>query len=175
MRSTVNAFNRRQFLRGRFRKKAENIRPPWALPENNFTNTCTRCGECIDKCPEKIIVKGEDGFPTINFNLGACTFCEICVMACEPGALSMNNSTPPWNLRANISNDCLSLKGVACRSCADSCEQEAISFQTKPGGISEPATDSSCIGCGSCVAICPVKAITVSEKKIHEETDYEHN
>ncbi len=33
----------------------------------------------------------------------------------------------------------------------------------------------ACTGCGACVATCPVKAIKVSEKKIREEFDYEHN
>ena len=159
-----NAISRRQFLRGSFREEEAPIRPPWALPEAAFLNTCTRCNECIDKCPEKIIVKGDGGFPAIDFSLGACTFCGDCVEACESDALFMNGSEQAWNISVKISDDCLSLKGVTCRSCSDSCEQEAISFKYQLGGISEPATSKSlCIGCGACVAICPVKAINVVE------------
>ena len=178
MQSTVTkTISRRQFLRGNFRKETEKIRPPWALPENNFINACTRCNECIDKCPEKIIVKGDGGFPVINFDLGGCTFCQECVVTCNEGALSTSNTEhPPWNLIADFSTECISLYGVTCRACADSCEEEAISFRHQVGGISHPEIDTkSCTGCGYCVVTCPVKAIKISEKNICEEYDYEHN
>ena len=178
MRSTVTrTISRRQFLRGNFHKEKENIRPPWALQENEFTNTCSRCSECIDKCPEKIIVKGDGGFPTINFDLGGCTFCQECVAACEEGALAISSTDQlPWRLTADISTKCISLHGVTCRSCADSCEEEAISFLHQIGGISHPLIDTkSCTGCGSCLATCPVNAIKVSENKVREEYAYDHN
>jgi len=178
MQSTVTrAISRRQFLRGDFHKKNEDIRPPWALRENDFTNTCSRCGECVDKCPEKIIVKGDGGFPSINFDLGGCTFCQECVTACDEGALAINSADQsPWGLIADISAKCISLHGVTCRSCADSCEEEAISFRHQLGGISQPLIDTkSCTGCGSCIATCPVHAIKVSENKVREGYNYEHN
>jgi ferredoxin-type protein NapF len=66
--------SRRGFFRGRPRPKAE-IRPPWALAESLFTDCCTRCNDCIDACPEQIIVIGDGGYPTIDFKRGECTFC----------------------------------------------------------------------------------------------------
>ncbi len=175
--TVARTISRRQFLRGNFHKEKEDIRPPWALLENDFINTCTRCGDCIDKCPEKIIVKGDGGFPSINFNLGGCTFCQECVTACKEGALTISSTDhSPWGLIADISAKCISLHGVTCRSCADSCEEESISFHHQPGGISQPLIDTkSCTGCGSCVAPCPVHAIKVSENKVREEYNYEHN
>ncbi len=160
-----NGVSRRQFLRGDFRRKVEYIRPPWALPEKDFIKACTRCNECINKCPEKILVKGESGLPTINFDLGACTFCKECVSACSDNALSIDNKDQlPWKLMANISGKCISLQGVSCRSCADSCAVEAISFHHQVGGISKPDIDTkTCTACGACVAPCPVKAIKISE------------
>lgn len=178
MLSTVTkTISRRQFLRGNFHKETENIRPPWASPESDFIDACSRCNKCIDKCPEMIIVKGDGGFPIVNFNLGGCTFCQECVTACDEGALSISSADQsPWNLIADFSAECISLHGVTCRSCADSCEEEAISFRYQVGGISQPEIDKkSCTGCGFCIATCPVKAIKVSEKRVCEEYDYEHN
>jgi ferredoxin-type protein NapF len=178
MQSTMpKSLSRRQFLRGNFRKNAESIRPPWSLAEGDFINACSRCNECVDKCPENIIVKGDGGYPVINFELGGCTFCQKCVAACDDGALTIDNTDQlPWNITADISSECISLQGVMCRSCSDSCEEEAISFRHQVGGISQPEIESkSCTGCGYCVVTCPVQAIKISEKKTHEEYDYEHN
>ena len=162
----TNTINRRQFLRGNFRQDTKSIRPPWALANSDFINACSRCNECVDKCPEKIIVKDEDGFPIVDFGPGGCTFCQACVAACADGALSKSNTEQlPWGLKADISKACISLHGVTCRACADSCEEEAISFRPQVGGVSLPEINtSSCTGCGFCLATCPVTAIKVSEK-----------
>jgi len=165
MQSTVaRTISRRQFLRGNFHKETGNIRPPWALQETEFTNICSRCSECVEKCPEKIIVKGDGGFPTINFDLGECTFCEECVDACKTGAIAKTHAeAPPWALKAHIGQSCVAKKGVECRICGDSCEVEAIHFRYVPGAVAQPETDDfACTGCGACVAGCPVNAISIS-------------
>ena len=61
--------SRRGFLRGRPRPRAE-IRPPWALTEPAFSARCTRCGDCLTACPQKILVAGDGGFPTVDFARG---------------------------------------------------------------------------------------------------------
>lgn len=67
--------SRRGFLRGRVRPKAE-IRPPWALPESEFVDRCTRCNDCLKACPQGILVPGDGAYPTVEFSRGECTFCE---------------------------------------------------------------------------------------------------
>jgi ferredoxin-type protein NapF len=164
MQSTVTrTISRRQFLRGNFHEKKEDVRPPWALLENDFINTCSRCSECIDKCPEKIIVKGDGGFPMINFDLGECTFCEECVDACKTSAIVKTHAeASPWTLKAHIGQSCVAKKGVECRICGDSCEVEAIHFRYLRGAVAQPETDdSACTGCGACVATCPVNAVDI--------------
>ncbi|MGB8052179.1 MAG: 4Fe-4S dicluster domain-containing protein, partial [Azonexus sp.] len=87
--------SRRGFLRGRPRPKAK-IRPPWALPETDFVDRCTRCGNCLSACPQKILVAGDGGFPTIDFSQHECTFCGDCATACQPLALFRAGGLPAW-------------------------------------------------------------------------------
>jgi len=153
--------SRRDFLRTRWRQTAAPLRPPWALPEHEFIERCTRCSDCRSACPERIIVKGDGGFPEIDFRSGACTFCADCVAACPADAFC-DPVASPWPYKARIADSCVSLHGVVCRSCGENCEFEAIRFQLCNGSISEASIDASqCNGCGACVARCPVGAIEV--------------
>jgi ferredoxin-type protein NapF len=158
------SINRTQFLRGDLRGDRQGIRPPWAKAESIFTDLCQRCDDCINRCPEAILIKGSGGFPLIDFSLGACTFCRACVEACRYQAFKPTQQAdePAWQLEVTITDQCLSLKGIVCRSCADACEAAAIRFQLKTGGRSVPQVmNPLCTGCGECFAVCPSRAITI--------------
>jgi ferredoxin-type protein NapF len=161
----ARTMNRMQFLRGGFRSAQEIFRPPWALEESLFVETCDRCGDCIKACPTSIIEKGRGGFPTINFQKGECEFCGDCVMHCKSGALqrqAMQAEYAPWLQVATISDRCIAMKGVVCRTCGEQCDERAISFRPRVGGVSIPELDiEACSGCGACVAPCPVKAVSI--------------
>lgn len=156
--------SRRGFLRGRVKtpEKAP-LRPPWAVSEDRFTELCTRCMDCVPACSEKIIVKGDGGYPTLDFTRGECTFCGDCLPVCEPKALQrISDDQEPWGYRASIGKDCLALRAVVCRTCGEWCEWRAIRFELKPGGVAIPHLDiSQCNGCGACVKPCPTRAIKV--------------
>lgn len=157
--------SRRGFFRGRPRPRAEN-RPPWALPEASFIDTCTRCNDCLSACPEAIIISGDGGFPTIDFKRGECTFCADCITACKTHALIRSDEQPAWSIKASIAPSCLPHKGVECRSCGDYCDSRAIRFNPRIGGSPLPVIDAErCTGCGACVAPCPVNAITISPQE----------
>lgn len=157
--------NRMQFLRGGFRSAQETFRPPWALEESLFVETCDRCGDCIKVCPTSIIEKGRGGFPTINFQKGECEFCGDCVTRCKSGALqqqAMEANHSPWSLAAVIADSCIATKGVVCRTCGEQCDERAITFRPRVGGVSNPELDiKACTGCGACVGPCPVKAVSI--------------
>ncbi|WP_265947046.1 ferredoxin-type protein NapF [Dechloromonas sp. A34] len=154
--------SRRGFLRGRPRPQAE-IRPPWALPEEGFIDRCTRCNDCLKACPQKILVIGDGGYPTVDFSHAECTFCGDCVAACQPRALMrLDNAALPWQRKAFISDACLARQGVECRICGDFCDVRAIRFMPRLGGSPLPEIDSElCTGCGACVAPCPSRAIAI--------------
>lgn len=150
---------RRAFLRGKAVGLSHHV--PWAVEA--FVEVCDRCGECVSACKEAVLTFGDGGFPTVDHRLGACTLCGACVEVCSPGALD-RRVDPAWTIRPRVDDSCLSLKGVTCRSCGDSCESGAISFRLLLAGRADPVVDGArCNGCGACVAACPNYAIRMEE------------
>ena len=153
-----------QFLRGDFRGTEIALRPPWAVHESLFVELCNRCGDCIRSCPTAILIKGRAGFPVVDFSKGECEFCGHCVAECETGALRQTHQPDdqPWMLKALISDRCVTLQSVICRSCSEQCEVHAIVFPLSAGRVPQPQLDNTmCTGCGACVSVCPVNAISV--------------
>lgn len=141
------------------------VRPPWAITEAKFIETCNRCGECVKQCPLNVIQLADAGFPEMNFSQSGCDFCEVCVAVCIPAALNLNTE-PPFQFTVTINEDCFSERGVICRSCGDVCENQAIKFKQVVGGITHVLMNStSCNGCGECVSTCPANAITIQPGK----------
>ncbi len=159
--------SRRGFLRGRVRTNRVEPRPPWSLPEKQFIEVCTRCDVCSKACPERILVKGDGGYPRISFANAGCTFCGKCVDVCEPAALVKDwredDSVRALPYLARVTDACVSSKGVTCRSCGDRCDVAAIGFRMRLGGCADVLIDAdTCTGCGACLNVCPVKALKMT-------------
>ena len=151
--------SRRSLLKGKFNPQKQPVRLPWVNSLEDFTENCTRCGDCIQKCPENIIIKGDGGFPELSFKKGECTFCTECVKSC-PEKMFHSLDDEPWILKATVTDDCLATKKVVCLVCGEQCETEAIRFIPKVGGVSEPILSiDECTGCGACAKPCPTNAI----------------
>jgi NAD-dependent dihydropyrimidine dehydrogenase PreA subunit len=57
-------------------------------------NECKGCGLCVEACPPKVILMGEQlnhyGYRTASYAGAGCTGCGICFMVCpEPGAITV--------------------------------------------------------------------------------------
>ena len=158
--------SRRAFLRGKFGKTAKTaLRPPWSKADPQFSDACSRCYACIAACPERIIVSGDGGFPEIDFNCGECVFCRACVEACAEPVFWDPDEIYPWEIVAAVGDSCLAYHGVFCQSCRESCEAGAIAFPLKPGRTVVPSINAErCTGCGACVSVCPVAAVSVAKR-----------
>lgn len=161
------AVSRAGLLRGRFRPDANAIRPPWALVDAQaFASACDACGRCGPACPEGIIAVDRIGRPQIDFAKGGCSFCGACADRCPTGALSRVEEGSPWSLVATIGAACLSLAGTDCRMCQDHCDPAAIRFRPLGRGRWLPTVEEAdCTGCGACVAVCPVGAVSVVSRR----------
>lgn len=158
---------RRNLFRGKKASTPSAIRLPWVINEQHFTNGCTQCGDCITSCEENIIVKGDGGFPKIDFSKGECSFCQKCIDVCNQPLFvdERDDDKTAWQLDIKIKSNCLAMNQVVCQSCQDSCETEAISFKYLQSKTPQPQIElDKCNGCGACVSICPQTAIELTPK-----------
>jgi len=142
------------------------IRPPFAVAELDLLLGCTRCGDCIDACPHKVIFPlkaslGPDvaGTPAMDLTNNACHLCQDwpCVTACEPGVLKLpptesETETLPRLAIARVDTEaCLPYLGPECGACAESCPVEgALGWQ----GDKPVIHPDHCVGCAQCRRAC---------------------
>ena len=153
------------------------VRPPGAMNENSFTGICTRCGNCVNVCPEGIILPdfGSSGIhglftPVLKFDRGYCNeWCSKCVDVCPTAALrrlSLEQKRLTAIGTARIDKSlCLSWTNRQhCMVCQEFCPYQAIEI-VQNGGVNCPeVNEAACRGCGACQNNCPaipVRAITV--------------
>ncbi|MGD1277129.1 MAG: 4Fe-4S dicluster domain-containing protein [Tepidisphaeraceae bacterium] len=145
------------------------LRPPGALPEEKFRQTCTRGGDCVRVCPAQAIQidpggKKGDGLPYIDADADACVVCQglQCMNVCPSGALvptSLNDidmGTAVW-----WQDSCLRRTGESCTICVDHCPLGSAAIELKNGRVA--VNPHGCIGCGVCQHDCPTipRSITV--------------
>ncbi len=148
------------------------LRPPGALPEQAFLDTCQRCGNCGDVCPARAIrpISSDDperaGTPYINPDSAACVVCDelACMKVCPSGALRLVDR--PGDIRMGLARvqteHCLRTRGQDCVICVEKCPFGTSAIDISDGGEIE-VKPAGCVGCGVCQFYCPTqpKAILV--------------
>ena len=147
------------------------LRPPGALPEPTFLDTCYHCGNCADICPANAIAhyQGDDdllrGTPFIDPDNQPCIACDglLCMSACPSGALV---KTPLEQIRMGLARIdqriCLRREDQDCRRCMEICPTHEKALRIDAQGLIEVVAQQ-CIGCAQCQSACPTipKAIAV--------------
>ncbi|MCH7993513.1 MAG: 4Fe-4S dicluster domain-containing protein [Planctomycetes bacterium] len=157
---------------GTARSDPARLRPPGAIDEATFLDTCFRCDQCAKACPADAIFLLDRtagtaaGTPVIDPDRAPCVVCDglQCTQVCESGALV--KLTDPRRIRIGLAEVyeplCLRTQGESCTVCVDRCPMgtDALRFE----GDGPPIVYSSgCVGCGVCQNVCPTtpKAIVV--------------
>jgi len=145
------------------------LRPPGALEEKLFRETCSRCGECVKVCPAKCIKidatgVGGAGAPYIEIDTMPCVVCTglECMQHCPSGALvptllaDIDMGTAEWKVDLCVRN-----RGEPCQICVDQCPLGSVAIELNDNQI--VVHDEGCIGCGVCQYQCPTspKSIVV--------------
>jgi MauM/NapG family ferredoxin protein len=159
------------------------IRPPGALPENEFLTLCQRCGLCMKVCPTNAInpTLGEAGMagfwtPHLIMTRGYCEYtCTLCGSVCPTGAIKEISAKEKIKRPIRIGTAyvdrgrCLPWSGNGpCIVCQELCPTSPKAIYLKnqmipgpgeaPLPVNVPYVDIiRCIGCGICETKCPVK------------------
>ncbi|MDP6342636.1 MAG: ferredoxin-type protein NapG [Alphaproteobacteria bacterium] len=165
------------------------LRPPGALPEDDFQSACVRCGLCVRDCPyDTLRLAGfgrgmATGTPYFVAREVPCEMCEDipCVEACPTGALDKDLDDID-QARMGIAvlvgqETCLNYLGLRCDVCYRVCPLmgEAITLERRhnerTGKHAEfiPIVHSDqCTGCGKCERACvlPKAAIKVLPERL---------
>lgn len=148
------------------------IRPPGALPEDDFQARCISCGLCMKSCPTNTLQPiwfeaGPGGMfsPKMLPRRGPCDpLCNVCGLVCPTGAIrSLSLGEKMWakaGTSSVIKHKCLAWEwDRECLVCYEVCPYAAIELKRVPD-IKAPVpfiTSHKCSGCGACEYHCPVQ------------------
>ena len=163
---------------------AKQIRPPGALPEEDFRDKCIRCMECVRVCASNGACLQPAGLqnslddlwlPVANMRQGYCEYnCNLCTQVCPTDALIPltleEKQKTPIGLAHFNKNLCIPYdRNEDCLVCEEHCPtpDKAIKFDVRD--YTDPETGVTrkvkypyvvkelCIGCGICEYKCPLQ------------------
>jgi len=142
------------------------LRPPGALPEEEFESRCIRCGQCGEVCPNHCIQffglendLASYGTPYIIPRDQACILCMKCGDICPTDAIEqVERKMEPILDKVSMGralvdkNLCLSYQGKTCGVCYRACLLQDVAIRT--GLLEQPEVLDGCVGCGLCERSC---------------------
>ncbi|MBD3392338.1 MAG: RnfABCDGE type electron transport complex subunit B [Chitinivibrionales bacterium] len=129
---------------------------------------CTGCGKCVSVCPRNLIEliprlhkiflacnNHDRGAKVKKYCTVGCTACTLCVKATPSGAVTMENNIPHLDYSGNETFV------PAAHKCPQHCFVDLAKARPKVN------IDTKCDGCGKCVEVCPVDAISGEQGQRH--------
>ena len=122
------------------KRRTDWLRPPGALEEVRFLESCTGCGECVEACPHDSIRVLEDHHdsggserretPVIYPDEQPCYLCEDfpCIAACEPEALRPVGGLQDVDMGIAVVSQRICTAGQGCNACVPQCPTRAIAM-----------------------------------------------
>ena len=155
------------------------LRPPGALDELSFADTCSRCGQCVEACPAQCIeIDRHDpprvagGLPHIIPRQSPCVVCDdlSCMNVCPSGALQLVQHVDQIHMGlAKMDFDrCLRTtdrNAEDCRICVRHCPVGESALRVGDDGRIE--VRPGCIGCGVCEWACPTLPASIVVTATH--------
>ncbi|MBD3315493.1 MAG: 4Fe-4S binding protein [Chitinivibrionales bacterium] len=162
----ANAFDRRD-------NSGRLIRPPGAVPDDEFNSRCLGCAHCLKACPTNAIqpCTFADGAhrlftPKIVARVGGCEeTCHLCGHVCPTGAIRKLSYEEKRFVKIGTAvidrRRCLAWEqNKECVVCDEVCPYNAITthfLETTTGPFRVPVVDEDlCLGCGMCEHHCPI-------------------
>ena len=153
------------------------IRPPGAVPEEDFLRLCLRCGACMQACPSNglqpvYFTAGIAGLfsPVLVPRRGPCeASCNACGRVCPSRALRKLPLEEKQRAKIGtalvLREKCLAWEqDKRCVVCQEVCPYGAVSLRSLPGReVSVPFVKAErCFGCGACECHCPVAGTAIA-------------
>ncbi|MFH0977008.1 MAG: 4Fe-4S binding protein [Spirochaetota bacterium] len=170
------------------------LRPPGALPEQDFVNACVRCGACMKVCPTNglhpvLFECGPDAVftPQLIPRLGYCEKnCNQCSAVCPSGALKLvpipEKETTVIGTAYIIRDLCIPWSEFTdCLVCEEMCPTKKKSIMFREENLVNKAgqrvriklpyvREDTCIGCGTCENKCPVRGSAAIQVRTTKKT-----
>jgi NAD-dependent dihydropyrimidine dehydrogenase PreA subunit len=156
------------------------IRPPGAIPEDMFVETCVRCGQCMKACVTNGLQPAwtEAGLgglwtPILVPKIGYCAQpCTLCGQVCPTGAILSFAVEEKQDIKIGLAtiyrDECVAWYADSlCLVCDEHCSYKAILWKEVDGSKKPLVDEEKCTGCGECETYCPVvprRAIRVSAR-----------
>jgi ferredoxin-type protein NapG len=145
------------------------LRPPGALPEDDFLARCNRCQRCVQVCPTRVIMPASfnqgllaANTPIVSFERSYCNSCLKCGQVCPTGALRpVTEDILDIGVAEIVKESCVAWNWVGCTVCLDKCPLKAVYLDESKRPF---VTPDLCNGCGICQHECPSTSLRRSIK-----------